>query len=70
MKKETYHCDRCQAELEYGYAPNVKQFATETQLRTRLKFFKSWASDSPLHITYDLCWKCRESLDKWLEGKG
>lgn len=69
MKKETYVCDRCGAELGEGYAPCTKQFATETQFRSRIKFYGHWNTDSPILITHDLCEKCRNSLDKWLEGK-
>ena len=71
MKKETYVCDRCGADLGDGYSqPCVKQFATETQLRNRIKFFGRWNEDSPILTTYDLCKNCRESLDKWMEGEG
>jgi hypothetical protein len=69
MKKETYSCDRCGAELCEGYSPSTLQFATETQIRHRIRFFKKWKNDFPTTICHDLCEKCRNSLDEWLEGK-
>ena len=69
MKKETYSCDRCGAELCNGYSPSTLQFATETQMRYRIRFFKEWRNDFPITTTYDLCEKCREDLEVWLSGK-
>lgn len=69
MKKEVYNCDRCGVELCEGYSPSTLQFATETQIRYRIRFFKEWKNDFPITICYDLCEKCRNSLDEWLEGK-
>lgn len=69
MKKETYNCDRCGAELCEGYSPSTLQFATESQMRYRMKFFRRWNTDSPIVIVYDLCEKCREELEVWLDEK-
>lgn len=70
MKKETYNCDRCGAELKEGYSPSTLQFTTETQIRYRIRFFKEWKNDFPIAVCHDLCEKCRNSLDEWLEGEG
>lgn len=71
MKKEIYSCDRCGCELETDAfnTRGYRQFGTEEQTRHRLRFFGSWKTDSPIFISYDLCEKCRESLEGWLSGK-
>lgn len=71
MKKEIYSCDRCGCELgeDSFNVSHYRQFATEEQVRLRLRFFGSWKTDSPIFISYDLCEKCRESLEEWLSGK-
>lgn len=66
MKKETYTCDRCGAELKDGYATTTKNFCTVSQFRYRIRCFKHWNTDSPIFISHDLCEKCRESLEEWL----
>ena len=71
MKKEIYSCDRCGCELETdGFnTRNYRQFAIEEQTRRRIHFYGSWMTGSPILITYDLCEKCRDSLEEWLSGK-
>lgn len=71
MKKEIYSCDRCGCELgtEGFVVFGHRQVCTEEQIRRRLRFFRSWNTDSPSFISYDLCEKCRESLEEWLYGK-
>ena len=71
MKKEIYSCDRCGCELETD-AFNTRghrHFCIKVQARYSLRFFGSCRGDLPIFTSYDLCEKCRESLEEWLSGK-
>ena len=68
MKETVYKCDRCGKKLiEDSYSIGTKCFTTETQTRFALRFFRKWKTETPLFTTYELCAKCREQLDDWLE---
>jgi hypothetical protein len=68
MKKTTYKCDRCGAELgEDSTALRQQRFVTEGRYSYRLKFFYKWQTCEPEVISWELCECCRESLDRWIE---
>ena len=68
MKETVYKCDRCGKKLcEDGNAIESKKFVTETQTRFRIHLWGNWKAEKPEIITYELCKKCREQLDDWLE---
>lgn len=68
MKRTTYKCDRCGAELgEESVALMQRRFATEHRYSYRLRFWKKWKTCEPEMISWELCESCRESLDRWIE---
>lgn len=68
MKKTTYKCDRCGAELgEDSTALRQQRFVTEGRYSYRFKFFCKWQTCEPEVISWELCERCRESLDRWIE---
>ena len=71
MKKTTYKCDRCGAELgEDCTALEQQRFSTHERIAYRLRFFGGkWKDRSGGLIVWELCTSCRESLDDWLEAK-
>ena len=68
MKEEFYKCDRCGKKiLKDGYSIEHQFFGTVMQTKHKIRFFAKWKEDSPMFIQYELCKKCREDLDAWLE---
>lgn len=68
MKKTTYKCDRCGAELgEDGVAIEHLRFGTQERVSHRFKFWGSWKTKERELISWELCECCRESLDRWIE---
>ena len=68
MKRTTYKCDRCGADLgEEGIATIRQRFVTEECYAHRFKFWNKWKTNEPSVITWELCEPCRESLDRWIE---
>ena len=70
MKKTTYACDRCNAPLgEDSAAIDENRLITQARITYKIKFIPKKKEKYTPAITWDLCEKCRESLDIWLEGK-
>lgn len=69
MKHITYECDRCGCELDEGAARSTRNFATCTETRYKLRFFRKWKNEEPLFAEHELCEKCRESLERWLNNE-
>jgi len=69
MMEITYKCDRCEQNLDKGAASSNRNFAVVTETRYKLRFFKAWRNVDPLFIEHELCEKCRESLERWLNNE-
>lgn len=69
MHKTIYTCDRCGIPLAADDAAiDRRRIMTQTQIAFKFRFLKKWRNQSELPITYELCERCRDSFDKWLEG--
>ena len=67
MKNTTYCCDRCGDMLkEDGAALERMRFCTQERITYKLNFFGKWKTEARAPVVYELCERCRESLDGWL----
>ena len=70
MKETMYKCDRCCAPLgEDSAAIDENRLITQSKTSYKIKFLPKQREKYTPAITWDLCERCRESLDEWLEGK-
>ena len=70
MKTTSYKCDRCGAVLgENGESIIRTSFCTEDKIMHRIKLFNKWKTENPQPIVYELCYECRESLERWLNNE-
>lgn len=69
MKHITYECDRCGTALDEGAAVSRRNFAIKTETRYKIAFFNRWNNEEPLFVEHELCEKCRESLERWLNNE-
>lgn len=73
MKIESvrYECDRCGAELPKNYIrrERLSLFRKQEIRNIYICFWKNWNDYEAQSCTYDLCNKCRESLERWLNNE-
>lgn len=73
MKIESvrYECDRCGAELPESYIrrERLSLFCKQEIRNIRICFWKNWDIFDAQACTYELCDKCRESLERWLNDE-
>lgn len=69
MKQTIYKCDRCGVVLEDGVAKKMRNVYTATEIRYKLNFFRKWKNEDPLIAKHELCEKCRESFERWLNSE-
>lgn len=72
MKNTTYLCDRCGTELgDDGTALESRRFCTRERIIYEVRYFGDWKKRDTceIPITYELCTKCRESLERWLNNE-
>lgn len=73
MKIESvrYECDRCGAQLPKDYIrrERLSLFCKQEIRNIYICFWKNWNGHEAQSCTYDLCYKCRESLERWLNNE-
>lgn len=67
MKTTSYRCDRCGADLGEGACTVIDH----NMFRTRTVYyeFAFWRKNPKTQedfVVYELCQKCRDSLERWL----